>query len=166
MARGFTFRLETLLRVRAVRERDVRRRLATERAELALLNRADDEAQTAIRSQQNSLLGLQTGMAIQSGTIRPIELARGRAWIAHLQRDMAERALLRQQRERRILEVQNELREARQQTKMIEKLRERRWGDFAQDRRRREQRETDDVGQQLRWAPALNDESQMSAGAG
>jgi flagellar export protein FliJ len=149
MAGKFVFRLETLLRVRANREREVRRRLGQAQAEVNRLDELNEQSRAAIRAHQDVLASMQAAEIFQ-----PQDLTRGRAWILHLQRECAERSMLRQQAMENVAKIQAELREARQQTRMIEKLRERRFAEHKLQQDRREQARFDDIAQRLRLAAA------------
>lgn len=141
MAKRFEFRLETLLRVRSLREREAERRAAEIRAELARLDEADRAALDAIGAQQAELVRLQSAGA------DPVSLARGRAWIAYLRRQMGERAQLRNDAIKRLHGRLQELREARKQKRMIEKLRERQFEIYRRTRSRWEQSLADENAQ-------------------
>ncbi len=143
MAKRFRFRLETLLRVRQTREREVRRRLAAKRAEIARLDRLDALAEEEIARTQAALV------ADQQGRIDPVILQRGRVWIAHLRRAMTLRAAQRATLQAQLQQLLAELRQARTQTRVLEKLRERRWAEFRRARERQEQADADELARQL-----------------
>ncbi len=147
MAKRFAFRLATLLRVRARRERAAPRNLAAKRAELARLDQLNEQTAAEITRAQAELLADQ-----RQGRLDPLALQRGRAWVAHLRRTMALRAT-----QRAALVGQLELlaavwREARKQKRVIEKLRERRWAEYVHERARGEQAEAEEMAQQLHVA--------------
>ncbi|MEW6251418.1 MAG: hypothetical protein AB1716_12280, partial [Planctomycetota bacterium] len=143
MPRRFVFRLETLLRVRELREREAQRKLAARRAELARLDRLNDETARAILRQQAEL------RAAQGGLLDPLRLQRGRAWIAHLRRTMTLRQAQRAELVARIDELAAAWREARKQKRMIAELRARRWSEYVLLRDREEQAASDELAQQL-----------------
>ena len=143
MAKRFTFRLETLLRVRELREREAKRKVGAKQAEIAridLLNRqtADDIAkrQVALRD-------------LQHGPVAPNELIRERAWIGHLRRTIVERQTVKAEFVAQLEVLQEQLRQARTQKRVIEKLRERRWQEHVHHTQRREQAESDELARQL-----------------
>lgn len=144
MAKRFHFRLQTLLEVRQLREREAKRRVAAKSAEIARVDLLNSQTRSAIASQQEALLTAQ-----QQGRLDPLELQRGRAWIAYLRRTIATRLGQRAALEQELRTLQDELRDARTQTRIIEKLRERRWNEYTHARARREQAEADELARQL-----------------
>lgn len=164
MAKRFQFRLQTVLRVRALREREAKRRAAEKRAELARLDQLDRQTAADIRAQQQALRGLQSGAALN-----PAELSRGRAWIAHLQRTLAQRQIVRAGLLRELEQRLADWRAARQQLRILEKLRERRWAEYVHDREQAEQAESDELARHLHGssgeAPALLDAAGQEGGA-
>ncbi len=143
MAKRFRFRLETLLRVRQTREREVRRRLAAKRAEIARLDGLDALAEEEIARTQAALV------ADQQGRIDPVILQRGRVWIGHLRRAMTLRAAQRATLQAQLQQLLADLRQARTQTRVLDKLRERRWAEFRRARERQEQADADELARQL-----------------
>lgn len=151
MAKRFEFRLQTLLRVRELREREAKRNLATKRAEIAQLDHLNKQTTEEIFRQQETLLSGQ-----REGQIDPTTLQRGRAWIAHLRHTVMTRQVQRQELVGKLEHLKAAWREARTQTRIIEKLRQRRWKEYTRDRDRREQAELDELAQQLhRQQPVL-----------
>jgi flagellar export protein FliJ len=144
MARRFEFRLETLLRVRQLRERDAKRKVAAQRAEIARLDRLDRETADEILHRQAELLAGQ-----RAGPLDPLALQRGQAWIAHLRRAMALRCVQRTELAVQLRQLQAAWQTARTQARMIGKLRERRWEQYVRQRARQEQAATDELAQQL-----------------
>lgn len=144
MTRRFHFPLETLLKVRRLREREAQRKVAAHRAEIARLDQADEATQREIWAQQAALLDCQCEVRL-----RPAELSRGWAWIAHLRNTMARRQLARVEMAKELERRQAAFRAARRQTRIIEKLRERRWSAYVSERQRGEQAATDELAQQL-----------------
>ena len=144
MAKRFAFRLETLLRVRQLREHEAQRRVAAQHAEIALVDRLNEQTAAEILQQQEVLLAGQ-----QQGRLDPLTLQRGRAWVAYLRRLIALRQAQRAELVQQLRELQAAYRDARTQTRIIEKLRERRWNEYARQRDRQEQSAADEVAQQL-----------------
>ena len=144
MARRFQFRLETLLRVRQLREREAKRKVAAKRAEIALVDRLNAQTAEEISRQQEVLLAGQ-----QQGRLDPLALQRGRAWIAHLRRLIALRHVQRTDLLAQWQDLQAAWHAARMQARIIEKLRERRWEEYVHDRQRKEQAAADELAQQL-----------------
>jgi flagellar export protein FliJ len=144
VAKRFQFPLETLLKVRRLHEREAQRRVAAQQAEIARLDQLNEATRREIEQQQDALRQTQA-----SAAIRPVDLTRGRAWIAHLRQSIAQRMALREQMVRKLEELQAQFRETRKQTRIIEKLRERRWNEHMRDQRRKEQAAVAELAQQL-----------------
>lgn len=144
MAQRFEFRLQTLLDVRAVREREAKRNVALQRAKIAQLDQLDTQAQAEIEAQQKALFSAQTG-----GALHTPDLQRGRAWVAYLRRSIAERGQMRATLRRELQDLLVALREARRQTRTLEKLREKQQAAYRRERGRREQAESDELALQL-----------------
>ncbi len=143
MAKRFQFRLQTLLRVRQTREREARRRVGAKRAEIARLDRLDALAAEEIVRAQAALV------ADQQGRIDPLVLQRGRVWIGHVRRAMTLRAAQRTTLQSQLQQLLAELRQARTQTRVLEKLRERRRAEYRRARNRADQTAADEVARQL-----------------
>lgn len=150
MAKRFVFRLETVRRVRGLKEQEAQRAVAAQRAQIAQLEQLNAQAQRDIASQQKVLADNQAYTSVD-----PRELARGRSWIAHLRTSIW-------QREQQIAELSTKLeelldvwREARKQLEIIEKLRERQVQSHRTQVRKAEQREMDAVAQRLHVLPKL-----------
>ena len=143
MAKRFRFSLETLMRVRDVRERTAKRKVGLKQAELARLDQLNRTTVGEIHSRQATL------RRQQQGAVTPAELVRERAWIAYLRRTILER----QAQQAELAGQMGTLREAWLQTRtekrIIEKLRERRWAEYVRGRKRREQTESDELARQL-----------------
>lgn len=144
MAKKFRFSLEALLSVRGLREREARRVVAAQRAGIVRL----DEQGRRIAADIDAAL-----MRLREMTLAefydPAAASRCRAWIAQL-RGMtaqltAQRALLVRELER----AEAAWRDARQQQRVIEKLRENRWNEHVRARLAEEQRDADDLAQQM-----------------
>ncbi len=150
MAKRFQFRLQTLLDVRKMREQEAQRAVAAKRAEIVRVDQLNEQTFAEIAIHQDALRTAQA-----QGAIDPVGLARGRAWIAHLRNSIARR-----QQEKGVLleqlrELQDRLRDARTQTRIIEKLREKRWDAYRKDRDKRERLELDELAQQLQGYDAV-----------
>lgn len=145
----FCFRLETLLRVRQLNEREAQRRLGAKRAEIARLEELNRQAHEQIVAQQNALRAAQ-----RQSQLDPLELSRRRAWIALLRRTISERLALRARLLEQEARLRDELRLAHQQTQTLQKLRQRRWQEYRAEQARLEQAEADEMARQLhRWPP-------------
>lgn len=144
MARRFEFRLETLLRVRQSREREAKRKVAAQRAALARLDRLNADTMAEMSRHQQALLDDQ-----RAGLLDPLSLQRGRAWIAHLRRTIAERHVQRRELVAQLQQLQAAFQQARTELRIIEKLRERRWSQYVRARDRNEQAAADELAQHL-----------------
>jgi flagellar FliJ protein len=144
VAKRFRFRLDTLLKVRRLREREAKRKVAAKRADIARLDRLDREAAWEISRSQAALRESQ-----QQGSLDLEGMARGRAWIGYLRRTVVERQSLRVKLIGELEQLQSEWRQARTQMRILEKLRQRRWDEYVRQRKRREQAEADELAQQL-----------------
>jgi flagellar FliJ protein len=144
VARRFHFRLQTLLRVRELHEREAKRNVAAKQAEIARLELLNEQTVEEIRRQQEVLLETQ-----RQARPDPLELQRGRAWTGHLRREIADRQALRGQMLEQLGELQGRYQEARKQRRIVEKLRERRWSEYARGRERQQQAVADELAQQL-----------------
>ena len=150
MARRFQFQLETMLRVRQLREREAKRKVAAKRAEIALVDRLNTQTVEEISRQQAALLAGQ-----REGRLDPLTLQRGRAWIGHLRRTIGQRHVQRAELLAQWQELQAAWHAARTQARIIEKLRERRWEEYVHDRERKEQAAADELAQQLHRHEAI-----------
>ena len=144
MAKRFRFSLQTLLEVRRLREREAERQVAAQNAEIARVDRLNEQTTEEIGQQQAMLLEAQ-----QRGELDPQALQRGRAWIAHLRRTIGQRQQQRAELVERLHELQTAWREARTQTRVIDKLRERRRTEHVRKEDRKEQAAADELAQQL-----------------
>jgi flagellar FliJ protein len=144
MAKRFQFRLETLLRVRELREREAKRKVGAKQAEIARVDQLNRQTDDEILRRQDNLRSHQQGE-----TLVAADLARERAWIGHLRRTILERQAVRAGLVTELGALRDQLREARTQKRIIEKLRERRWEDYTRDRQRQEQAESEELARQL-----------------
>ena len=81
MAKRFQFRLETLLRVRRLSEREVKRKVAAKQAEIARIDESSRQARREILSQEDELRSEHS-----VGKLDVAALSRRRSWSAQLQR--------------------------------------------------------------------------------
>ncbi|MBK9120302.1 MAG: flagellar FliJ family protein [Phycisphaerales bacterium] len=144
MAQRFTFRLETLLRVRALRARTAERNVGAKRAEIARVEQLQHQLADEIQRQQVLLRDLQS-----QGDLDPLSLQRGRAWVAHLRRQTGTQQQRRGELERELRTLLDVLREARRETRVLEKLRERRFNAHRQAEDRAAEATADELAQQL-----------------
>ena len=150
MARRFVFRLETLQRVQALREREARRQVGTKRAEIARLDALNAQAAAEIAREQAALLARQSGAALD-----PLWLARGRTWVAHLRQTIVLRGQEKALRLKELAVLQDRWTAARRDLRILEKLRERRFAAYRREQRIRELAEMDEVARRLQAVPTL-----------
>ena len=144
MAKRFRFRLETLLRVRQLREDEALRNVAVQQAEIARIDGQKTEMFARIQTAQGGILERQRGPALE-----PADLARRRAWIAHLRRQIADNDRVRAEKLEALDELRDTWRTARTQKRIIEKLRERRYDEHRLAENRRVQHEYYEMAQRL-----------------
>jgi len=154
MAQAFKFRLATVLRVRELREREAKRRVGAKAAEIARLDQQVRRTQEEIFRQQNVLTGLQ-----DKPSLDPAALRQSRAWIAHLRHEVGQLHVQRSQEQAALEILRKAHQEARVQTRILEKLRERRWSEYRHERASIEQGLSDELAQTLHLRFASSDEA-------
>ena len=140
MAATFSFRFETLLRMRKQREDEKKRLVAARLRKIAEVRRRQDQLLGAIDEQTRTLRE-----SLRDCRVDVDQLRWGRHWLSHLRRGVleaeaeltAQRAVLAQ--ERAVLVG------ARKDKEVLARLRERRRDAFLADAARREQIESDDL---------------------
>lgn len=142
--RRFEFRLATLLRVRELRERAALRRFAAQQAEIARLDQLNRQTQEEITASHGALRTRQQGARLD-----PLELARLRAWVGLLRRQLLDRQQLRSRKAAELDQLLRELRQARMQRQSLERLRERRWEEYRRVRNLREMTALDELARQM-----------------
>lgn len=145
MAKKFHFRLQPLLRVRELKQRECERALAEVMTAIADLDDMDREADVEINNQRAATTTLATK------SVDPTDLSRRREWLGHLQRLKMERALTRQELQAKAAVAREKYIAARQATKALEKLRENKFDAFRREQTRTEQSRMDEVAQQLQF---------------
>jgi len=149
MAKRYTFRLEPLLRLRRQREDEKKRAVAGRLREIGAL---EQRRQTLLGEIAGQTQAMRTWLS--GGRLEVNDLRLGRHWLLRLQRGVLEteaqistqRAFLAQER--------TQLTEARKDTKVLERLKERRRAAYLATLNRREQAETDDLNA-TRFAHAM-----------
>ena len=144
MARRFQFRLQTLLRVRELREREAKRKVGLKQAEIARLDQLDRQAAEQISAHQQVLREQQS-----RARLAPVELSREQAWIAYLHHTIVERQAIRAGLVSELEALRNEWHAARRRKRMVETLRDRRWDEYTKNHARREQAESDELARAL-----------------
>lgn len=143
----FTFPLETLLRVRELREREAKRAVAVRQSELARIDRLSEATRREIHNSHETLRSRQSaGPAV---LLHPAELARQRAWIAHLQLLLLQQQQMRIDAAQQLAQSISNLNRARTSTKTVEKLKSHRLAAYRKRQNRHEQAASDDLAQQL-----------------
>lgn len=154
MAGRFAFRFETLLRLRKQREDERKRVVAARLRQIGDLMERRNNLLTAIDGQTDSLRS-----ALRGGTVDVDQVRWGRHWLTHLRRGVldtdaelsGQRAMLAQERATLV--------EARKDTEVLARLRERRLEAWNVEAARREQIESDEMNT-LRFAHASLTESE------
>lgn len=152
MAKAFRFRLDTLLRVREIREREAKRKVGAKRAEIA-------RVETAIRQTGEEIARSAGGLsaAQQRPALDVAALSRERAWIAYLRRILQQQTALRAALEQEHRQLLEEMRQAHVQLRIIQKLRERRWAAHQREQALREIGESDELARNLLVRRSAND---------
>lgn len=151
MPARFRFRLETLLRLRRVQQRQAQRSVGAAQAEVAHAERLIALTEAEIRRQQAELRDAQHG-APDRATLEAQSLIRGRAWIVHLRRMSLQQQEMRADAQRRLGDALRALTAARTQTRIVEKLRERRLAEFRASAERRTDAALDELAQRMLYA--------------
>lgn len=144
MARRFRFSLATVQRVRESHEREAKRRVGVKLAEIAQLDQRVRSYEERIAQTQSGLRELQGDESLDITAV-----TRDRAWIAHLRRVIAQEGQKRAVLLQELAPLQAAMREARKQTRIIEKLREKRWTEHVRSEALREQHESDEMARDL-----------------
>jgi flagellar FliJ protein len=150
VARRFRFPLETLLRVRDIREREAKRKVGLKQAEIARLDQLNRRTAEEIFARQQAL------RQRQQGTLAAAELVREQAWIAYLRRTIVQRQAQRTGLVSELSTLREAWQQARTHKRIIDKLRERRWEQYVKGRKRREQAESDELARRLHGHGAAN----------
>lgn len=121
MAARFRFRLQTVLRLRELAEREARRQVGVKQAEIAQLDQQNLQTNNEIRQRQRLLTQAQSRAQLDLA-----DLSQGRTWIARLRQAIWQRELVKAEKQKELDVLSDKWRETRKQLKIIEKLRERR----------------------------------------
>ncbi len=140
MAKTFTFRFETMLKIRRQRE-DHHRRIVANRLreiqtivdQLGALDRQIEETTQLMRFSQ------------AEGTVDIQNIVRSRHWMGHLQRNVLELQASRRGHEAKLAQERAALGEAAKQRRVLEKLKERQRARYLEEMDRREMREADEM---------------------
>ena len=144
MAKKYTFRLQTVLRLRKTAEDECRRRVAGRLREIARVESEVRHLHEQFAWEVDRSRDDQRNPAMNVMTIR-----RRRGYMGHLQRRKGEcEAQVRVLREK-LEEDQKALAHASKEVKVLEKLRDRQWDRHRELERRAERAEEDEIGQQM-----------------
>ncbi len=144
MARKFRFRLDMLLRVRRLHEREAKRNVALKQAEVARIDGLIAGGHEKISSELDALREQQRLPRLDARAA-----ARRRAWIGHIRGTMVQFHNMLDVAHSELAEAIGLLNAARTQTRIVQKLRERRWEGYVKDRERRDDAELEEVARQL-----------------
>jgi len=150
MAKKYTFRLQTVLRLRKMAEDECRRRVADRLREIG---RAESDVRR-LEEQYDWEIGRSRDDQ-QSPSMNVMTVRLRRSYMGHLQRSEREcEAHIRVLREK-LEEEQRALAHASKEVKALEKLRDRQWERHREQQRRAERAEEDEIGQQMFIRPRL-----------
>ncbi len=140
MAKRFTFRFETMLKIRRQREDEHKRivadrirQIAETQEQIASLGRQIGEEMDAMRSRQSP------------GTIDIQQAIRHRHWLGHLHRNALEAESRLRYLEAKLVQERAALAEAARQRRILEKLKERQHDRFVREQDRRETLQLDEL---------------------
>jgi len=140
MAKRYTFRFETLLRLRQQFEDEQKRAVAARLREIHAL-----EERQRMFLQQIANQASQTRQALMSGSVDVDDLRLGRHWTVRLRRGVLEtEATINAQKAQLVLERQK-LAEAAKNKKVLERLKEHRLSQYMAEQDRLEQKELDEI---------------------
>ena len=141
MAKRFNFRAEPVLKLRRQREREAMRRLAAARA-LA----GEIQGRIAELSQRIARQDALVRRGVLTGTVDVPYMSLYRRHVMALHKGVIEQTNLLRAAVIEVARAGGEVREAMQQRKILSTLKDKLKARFDRDERRREQRETDEVG--------------------
>ncbi len=134
MARRFTFRFETMLKIRRQRE-DQHKRIVGDR--LGQITQVEEQAGALNRQIQEEMAAIRAGQEV--GRIDMQQVIRHRHWLGHLHKGVLEAEARKRFLEAKLAQERVLLAEAAKQRRILEKLKEHRW---AQHRYRENRQET------------------------
>lgn len=149
MAKQFTFRLEVLLKLRRQREDEKKRVVAARLREIATVDRRKLAFQMEIA---RHIQVMRESLCAAEADVDRLKM--GRHWLVRLRRGVLESDAHLATLRARLAQERAELAEARKQTKVLERLKERQQEAFAAALNRREQMELDEMNS-LRFAFAM-----------
>lgn len=149
MAKRFTFRLEALLKLRRQREDEKKRVVAARLREIATLEQRRNSLLAEIDQQTEAMR-----QALSAPTAELDQLKMGRHWLVRLRRGVLETDAQIKAQRTILLRERAELAEARKDTKVLERLKERQQMAYVMALNRHEQLELDEMNS-LRHAHAV-----------
>jgi flagellar protein FliJ len=140
MMKKFSFRLETVLKLRRLAEDEKQRAVGQ------LLSEIHDCQQQAVKLDLAArAAGSELKERNQTGRIDLTWMGNYQSYVGHLRAGIAERIDMVAQLQQRLTEARQELAEAAKQTKILEKLKEKRKQRYDSEIKRAETREQDDI---------------------
>jgi len=140
MAKRFTFRFDTMLKIRKQRE-DQRKRVVADR--LREIGRIQDRMASLHAQIENEVQAIRTGQ--EPGTIDLQQAMRHRYWLGHLHKNSLEIEARLRYHEAQLAQERAALAEAAKQRRILEKLKERQWNRYLQEEDKRETMEADEM---------------------
>jgi flagellar export protein FliJ len=140
MAKQYTFRLEPLLKLRRQREDEKKRAVAARLGQIGVLEQRRQKLLSEIGDQAQVMRTWLSGGCLEMNDVRL-----GRHWLLRLQRGVLETGALMSTQRAILAQERTELTEARKNTKVLERLKERRRTAYVAMLNRREQIELDDL---------------------
>jgi flagellar FliJ protein len=140
MAKRFTFRLDTLLKIRQQREDEQKRVVAERLRQIGQVRDQLDALQNQIRDETDAIRSGQAG-----GVIDIQQVMRHRSWLGHLHCGVLEAEARERFLEARLAQERVVLAEAVKQRRILAKLKERQFERYQRDEQKRETRESDEL---------------------
>jgi flagellar protein FliJ len=140
MGKRYTFRLEPLLKLRRQREDEKKRAVAARLVQIGALEQRRQALLGEIRDQAQLMRTWLSGGSLELNDVRL-----GRHWLLRLQRGVLETEALMSTQRALLAQERAELTEARKNTKVLERLKERRRAAYLAMLNRREQADLDDL---------------------
>ncbi|HSW46292.1 MAG TPA: flagellar export protein FliJ [Phycisphaerae bacterium] len=140
MARRFTFRFETMLKIRRQREDEHKRIVA---ARLREIRRVRDQLVSLDRQIHDELASIRMGQ--EPGMIDMQQIVRHRHWLGRLHKAVLDGQARLGFLEAKLVQERALLAEAAKQRRMLDKLKERQYQRFLAEQNRLETREADDM---------------------
>lgn len=140
MAKRFTFRFDTMLKIRRQREDGQKRVVATRLRQIQQVKDRMSAIEQQIGDEMNAIRAGQ-----ERGTIDLQQVMRHRHWVGQLHRSRLESEARLRYHEAQLSQERAALAEAMKQRRILEKLKEQQWERHRQEEERRETRESDEL---------------------